>query len=287
MGEADSEPSKKDDDDQSPPWDADDEKSNFKKPNNPNRTGQDSARALAQRGMQSKMNVQELAEFVHTFYDRESGTFPKGPEGVAIMVGKKFGEQAENVARKMVERMAPQQQAPELSELSRIRELARVSEGPLDKLKAAGKAAGSAIAGAATGVKKFFHKTAQHAVDEYMEKKYPGKEADTPQKKDAALALYLIDKGTLERADLDKLKPILAKAGTGLFELCMDLKIDFNQENAGGRLLKIIYPDGMTKKDADGNITSFMMKPNEDVQEGPNELSRIRELSGISQGIGM
>jgi len=215
------------------------------------------------------MGVKELAEFIHSFYDKESGTFPKGPEGVCTMVGKKFGEQAESVARKFVERMAPQQTSESNPELARIQELAGVSEGPLDKLKAAGKAVGSAVAGAATGVKKFFHKTAQHAVDEYMEKKYPGKEADTPQKKDAALALYLIDKGTLDRADLDKLKPMLAKAGTGLFELCMDLKIDFNQENAGGRLLKIIYPDGMTKKDADGNITSFMMKPNEDVQEGP------------------
>jgi len=125
MGEADTDPSKKDDDDNSPPWDTDgDEKSNFKKPNNPNRTGQDSARALAQRGMQAKMNVQELAEFIHTFYDRESGTFPKGPEGVAIMVGKKYGEQAEMIARKMVERMAPQQQDPQIAELARIRELA-------------------------------------------------------------------------------------------------------------------------------------------------------------------
>ena len=70
------------------------------------------------------IKVEELAEFIHSFYDRESGTFPKGPEGVAIMVGKKFGEQAEMVARKMVERMAPQQQSPELSELARIRELA-------------------------------------------------------------------------------------------------------------------------------------------------------------------
>jgi hypothetical protein len=60
-----------------------------------------------------KMSVQELAEFIHSFYDRESGTFPKGPEGVAIMVGKKYGEQAESVARKMVERMAPEQQMPE------------------------------------------------------------------------------------------------------------------------------------------------------------------------------
>jgi hypothetical protein len=70
------------------------------------------------------IKVEELAEFIHTFYDRESGTFPKGPEGVAIMVGKKFGEQAEQVARKMVERMAPQQQDPQIAELSRIRELA-------------------------------------------------------------------------------------------------------------------------------------------------------------------
>ena len=122
MGEADQEPDDKDDKDD-PPFDADN-KSQFKKPNNPNRTGQDSARALAQRGMQSKMNVEELAEFIHSFYDRESGTFPKGPEGVAVMVGKKFGEQAEMIARKMVERMAPQQKDPQIAELARIRELA-------------------------------------------------------------------------------------------------------------------------------------------------------------------
>jgi hypothetical protein len=42
------------------------------------------------------------------------------------MVGKKFGEQAEQVARQFVERMAPQQtteQNPELAELARIKEL--------------------------------------------------------------------------------------------------------------------------------------------------------------------
>jgi hypothetical protein len=73
-----------------------------------------------------KMNVKELAEFIQSFYDRESGTFPKGPEGVCTMVGKKFGEQAEQVARKFVERMAPQQATdnnPELQELARVREL--------------------------------------------------------------------------------------------------------------------------------------------------------------------
>ena len=71
-----------------------------------------------------RLDIKEVAEFIHSFYDRESQTFPKGPEGVCTMVGKKFGEQAEQAARKMVERMAPQQQAPELQELSRIRELA-------------------------------------------------------------------------------------------------------------------------------------------------------------------
>jgi hypothetical protein len=39
------------------------------------------------------------------------------------MVGKKFGEQAENVARKMVERMAPEQQNQSMNELARIRQL--------------------------------------------------------------------------------------------------------------------------------------------------------------------
>ena len=70
------------------------------------------------------IKVQEVAEFLHSFYDRDSGTFPKGPEGVCTMVGKKFGEQAEQVARKMVERMAPQQQDPQIAELARMRELA-------------------------------------------------------------------------------------------------------------------------------------------------------------------
>jgi hypothetical protein len=76
--------------------------------------------------------MRELAEFINSFYDRESGTFPKGPEGVCTMVGKKFGEQAEQVARKFVERMAPQQDTSHTLE-------ADVQEGPMwDKVKAAG-----------------------------------------------------------------------------------------------------------------------------------------------------
>ena len=66
--------------------------------------------------------LEGLAEFIKSFYDKNTGTFPKGPEGVATMVGKKFGEQAEQVARKMVERMAPaQEQGAE--ELERIKEV--------------------------------------------------------------------------------------------------------------------------------------------------------------------
>ena len=121
MGEADNEPGEKDDD---PPFDPDEKPS---KPVTPGKHGQEYSKAkhLAQQGMKKAMDVQELAEFIHTFYDRDAGTFPKGPEGVVIMVGKKFGEQAEMIARKMVERMAPQQQQdPQIAELARIRELA-------------------------------------------------------------------------------------------------------------------------------------------------------------------
>ena len=73
-----------------------------------------------------RLDTKELAEFIMSFYDKESSSFPKGPEGVCTMVGKKFGEQAESVARKFVERMAPHQEegADELEELARIKELA-------------------------------------------------------------------------------------------------------------------------------------------------------------------
>ena len=69
--------------------------------------------------------LESIAEFIMSCYDRDSGTFPKGPQGVSLMVGKKFGEDAELVARKMVERMAPAQEqgAEELEELARIQKL--------------------------------------------------------------------------------------------------------------------------------------------------------------------
>jgi len=79
-----------------------------------------------------KMGIQELAEFIYSFYDKDAGTFPKGPEGVCTMVGKKFGEQAEAVARKMVERMAPvQDQGAEYVEAQ-----AEQENEELDRIKA-------------------------------------------------------------------------------------------------------------------------------------------------------
>ena len=83
-----------------------------------------------------RLNTEELAEFITSFYDRDTGTFPKGPEGVCTMVGKKFGEQAEQVARKFVERMAPQQQDPQIAELARIRELAGTTASVSEDLQA-------------------------------------------------------------------------------------------------------------------------------------------------------
>jgi hypothetical protein len=109
--------------DDEPPFEPDEPKADNKDEFGNEIKDKNRAKHLAKKGMRQAMDVQELAEFIHTFYDRESGTFPKGPEGVAILVGKKFGEQAEMVARKMVERMAPQQQEPELNELARIKHL--------------------------------------------------------------------------------------------------------------------------------------------------------------------
>jgi hypothetical protein len=75
-----------------------------------------------------KAGIKEVAEFIHSFYDRESGTFPKGPEGVCTMVGKRFGEQAEQVARKLVEKLAPHQNT-DLDEYSAEETMGEDSKG--------------------------------------------------------------------------------------------------------------------------------------------------------------
>lgn len=76
-------------------------------------------------GQEESVNVQEIAEFMYTGYDPIKQTFPKGPQAMCTMVGKKFGPQAESVAREFVLRMAPKQntQVPQVNELARIKEL--------------------------------------------------------------------------------------------------------------------------------------------------------------------
>ena len=104
------------DDDNSPPWDTDDdEKSPFKKPNNPNRTGQDSARALAQKGQaqaQKKSLAKEIQEMVKSFTNliperMDQGPFPLGEEGVVTKVTKdmceKFGKEEDERFKMAVE----------------------------------------------------------------------------------------------------------------------------------------------------------------------------------------
>jgi hypothetical protein len=188
-----------------------------------------------------RLNTEELAEFITSFYDRDTGTFPKGPEGVCTMVGKKFGEQAESVARKFVERMAPNQttdQNPELAELARIGELAGVSEGPMwDKVKSFGKAAGEKVMRHAditgyTKAKQNFEKWIDSHPELEPEKENLLAKFDAEAEEDPATP-WIWGKQALEKWKEEKKQGTMAPA------------------------------------------------------ESSNELSRIRELSGISQGIGM
>ena len=55
------------------------------------------------------VDTNAVSNFIFSFYDTETRAFPKGPESVCTMVGKKFGEQAETVARRLVYRLAPEQ----------------------------------------------------------------------------------------------------------------------------------------------------------------------------------
>jgi hypothetical protein len=90
-------------------------------------------KAMAQE--QESVLPQEVVEFIASMYDRETGTFPRGEEGVKIAVEKKFGEQAGRFANFVVEKLSAKnqpamQEEPEAqnSDLIRIRELSGVSE---------------------------------------------------------------------------------------------------------------------------------------------------------------
>jgi hypothetical protein len=90
-------------DDEEPPFDVDD-----KQPSDRDEFGnviKHRAKHLAKKGMKQVM-PKEVVEFIASLYDRESGTFPKGEEGVKIAVEKKFGEQAGQFADFVVERLS-------------------------------------------------------------------------------------------------------------------------------------------------------------------------------------
>jgi len=124
-------------DDDSPPWDTDDnEISPFKKPNNPNRTGRDSASALAQKGLaqaEKKSLAEEIQEMVKSFTNlvpkrMDQGPFPLGEEGVVTKVTKdmceKFGKEDDERFKMAVETYCRET----VSKLSAVYETSRMKK---------------------------------------------------------------------------------------------------------------------------------------------------------------
>ena len=58
-------------------------------------------------------NLKEIAEVVKSFYDKETGKFPKGETGVVMHIKKQFGDHAGQIAERFVEQLSQQQQASE------------------------------------------------------------------------------------------------------------------------------------------------------------------------------
>ena len=101
-------------------------------------TGQSRARHLAKQAI-----PKEVVEFIQSMYDGQTGTFPRGEEGVKIACEKKFGEQAGQFAHYVVEKLSaktqgmvaptmqeqpveqPVQANPMMDSLARIKELAK------------------------------------------------------------------------------------------------------------------------------------------------------------------
>ena len=53
-----------------------------------------------------KADSKELAKFIYSFYDKETGKFPKGETGVLTMVEKKFGDRSASVAKGFIEKLS-------------------------------------------------------------------------------------------------------------------------------------------------------------------------------------
>jgi len=59
--------------------------------------------------VQEKFTSKDLAEFIYSFYDRQTGKFPKGETGVLTMVEKKFGDRAAKVANGFIQKLSSKQ----------------------------------------------------------------------------------------------------------------------------------------------------------------------------------
>jgi hypothetical protein len=266
------------------------------------------------------VGMREVAEFISSFYDKESGTFPKGPEGVAIMVGKKFGEQAEAIARKFVERMAPQQSTnhnPELAELARIGDLAGVSEGPMwDKIKAMGGKARDAVSNITDYDAEGMHRQ--------NFEKWIDKQEGLTQHKEELLQYFddEIESGTESdqagRKALDMLKRnahskgrrmseeapfgtyYYEKLAQEVFDMDPNLDTSGRADDVLNAAFPLIVRDLGSKKRAnnllnyDADFPSDFVSAYADLkragksnnQPASEEIDRIKKLSGISQGMG-
>ena len=52
-------------------------------------------------------SIREVAEMVYSFFDKETGKFPKGKTGVEVHVGKELGEEAATLAKQLVDHLQP------------------------------------------------------------------------------------------------------------------------------------------------------------------------------------
>jgi hypothetical protein len=58
---------------------------------------------------EQKVSMKEIAEVVKSFYDKETGKFPKGETGVITHIKKQFGDRAGKVAERFVEELSQSQ----------------------------------------------------------------------------------------------------------------------------------------------------------------------------------
>ena len=70
----------------------------------------------AQEGKGDSSSMKKVAEFIMGFYDRNTGNFPLGETGVAIKVQKEFGDKAGELAERLIQKMANQNQVEQSSQ---------------------------------------------------------------------------------------------------------------------------------------------------------------------------